>query len=90
MYELCERTQDYQYDTRLFDDCAAPSSDSFDQPIAMFASNVTMDGIRVTAVSLQELAKWLLNKSSPFKHVQTGSFGTQDFLEVIIYLPYFN
>ena len=85
MYELCERTQDYQYDTRLFDDCAAPSSDSFDQPIPMFASNVTMDGIRVTAVSLQELAKWLLNK-----HVQTGSYGTQDILEVIIYLPYFN
>jgi len=50
-------------------------------PTDAFASSVTMDGLRVSAVSIVEITEYLLTKENPFEYVLTGKFGTQDFIE---------
>ena len=54
-----------------------------DQPIPMFASTVTMNGLRVTIASIIEITEFLLRKDDPYEYVLTGKLN-QDLIEVSI------
>lgn len=49
----------------------------------MFASTVTMNGLRVTIASIIEITEFLLRKDDPYEYVLTGKLN-QDLIEVSI------
>jgi hypothetical protein len=49
----------------------------------MFASTVTMNGLRVTIASIIEITEFLLRKDDPYEYVLMGKLN-QDLIEVSI------
>jgi hypothetical protein len=41
-------------------------------PLPMFASTVTMNGLRVTITSIIDITEFFLRKDGPYKYVLTG------------------
>lgn len=54
-----------------------------DRPLPMFASTVTMNGLRVTIASIIDIIEFVLRKYDPYKYVLTGKLN-QDLIEVMM------
>jgi hypothetical protein len=52
-------------------------------PLSMFASTVTMNGLRVTIAIIIEITEFLLRKDDRYKNVLTGKLN-QDLIEVMM------
>ena len=93
--EASEEAEDADEERENFDECVTdeeclePEESCGEENVtendclATFASSVTLDGLRVTILSMIEIIDFLLNKPDPFPYVLTGKLN-QDSLEVVV------